>query len=246
MLAAAFPNATYLGLPLLENTFGPWARSIAIQFDMFACFPLVLTVGIIIANRFGNKPETVHPLLSLFSVVPLWAVAIAVTLNLFQVGSPVWVRLEVADPPTVLRELPSHRPSDTWFGGNTRVGELCYATETRALLHLENLPVLSRSAVTPVRIRNLAPSPLALERLKLPVPLLALYSDRRGRLWTQGVTLTRTEESDMATLDVRPGPPSEIEDSTLMSPARNHQESTLWTRAFSGLLGLARVEEEPT
>jgi predicted permease len=91
MLAAAFPNATYLGLPLLENTFGPWARSIAIQFDMFACFPLVLTVGIVIANRFGNKPDNVHPLLSLFSVAPLWAVAIAVTLNLLEVSSPVWI-----------------------------------------------------------------------------------------------------------------------------------------------------------
>jgi predicted permease len=91
MLAAAFPNATYLGLPLLENTFGPWARSIAIQFDMFACFPLVLTVGIIIANRFGSKPQPGHPLLSLISVVPLWAVAVAITLNLLQVGSPAWV-----------------------------------------------------------------------------------------------------------------------------------------------------------
>ncbi len=91
MLAAAFPNATYLGLPLLENTFGSWARSIAIQFDMFACFPLVLTVGIVIANRFGNKPQPGNVLLSLLSVVPLWAVALAVTLNLLQIGSPVWV-----------------------------------------------------------------------------------------------------------------------------------------------------------
>jgi len=91
MLAAAFPNATYLGLPLLENTFGAWARSIAIQFDMFACFPLVLTVGIFIASRYGNKPSTKHPLVSLLSVVPLWAVAVAVTLNLLQVGAPAWI-----------------------------------------------------------------------------------------------------------------------------------------------------------
>lgn len=90
LLASAFPNATYLGLPLLENTFGPWARSIAIQFDMFACFPLVLTVGIMIANRFGTQPRNSHPFMSLIKVVPIWFVVIAVTLNLNQVPSPVW------------------------------------------------------------------------------------------------------------------------------------------------------------
>ena len=90
LLAAAFPNATYLGLPLLENTFGTWARSIAIQFDMFACFPLVLTVGIMIANRYGSQPQRLHPFLSLLTVVPIWFVVIAVALNLLQVPSPVW------------------------------------------------------------------------------------------------------------------------------------------------------------
>ena len=144
----------------------------------------------------------------------------------------------------MLRELPSHRPSDTWFGKNTREGELCYATETRALLNLDHLPVLNRSAVTPVRICNHAPSPLLLERLKLPVPLLALYGDRRGRLWTQGVTLTRSEESDMATVDVLAGAPAEAGRTVLMTPARETPEAGLWTRAFSGLLGFGQIEEE--
>jgi len=91
ILAATFPNATYLGLPLLENTFGAWARSIAIQFDMFACLPLVLTVGIVIANRYGNNPQPMHPVLSLLRVVPLWAAALAVTLNLSKVKPIAWL-----------------------------------------------------------------------------------------------------------------------------------------------------------
>ena len=159
------------------------------------------------------------------------------------VGSPIWVRLEAGEPPAVLRELPSHRPSDTWFGMNTREGELCYATETRALLNLDNLPVLSRNSVTPVRILNHAPSPLLLERLKLPVPMLTLFSDRKSRLWTQGVTLTRSEESDMATLDVLAGAPAEAGETVLMTPARETPEAGAWTRAFSGLLGLGQSEE---
>ena len=160
------------------------------------------------------------------------------------VGSPVWVRVEVGEPGSTLRELPSRRPSDTWFGGTTLDGELCYATRTRARLNPENLPILSRSAVTPVLIRNQAPTPLFLERLKLPVPLLSLFCDRQTRLWTEGVTLTRTEESDMASLEVRQGASAEAAGAELLTPPRARAETNLWIRAFSSLLGFARGEEE--
>ena len=57
ILAAAFPNVTYLGLPVLEATFGPWARSVAIQYDLFACTPLLFTVGALIGARYGVSPS---------------------------------------------------------------------------------------------------------------------------------------------------------------------------------------------
>ena len=91
ILAATFPNATYLGLPLLENTFGSWARSIAIQFDMFAALPLVLTVGIMVASRYGNQPAKTHPILSLYKVVPLWVAILAVILNLNNIKPAPWL-----------------------------------------------------------------------------------------------------------------------------------------------------------
>jgi hypothetical protein len=91
MLAAAFPNVTYLGLPVLEATFGPWARGIAIQYDLFACTPLLLTVGIITARRHGTAADTdaqsgvLRPLLQ---VPALWAAFLAMLLNLGGVPSP--------------------------------------------------------------------------------------------------------------------------------------------------------------
>lgn len=91
ILAATFPNATYLGIPLLENTFGHWARSIAIQFDMFAALPLVLTAGIMVAGRYGNQPVKTHPILSLYKVIPLWAAALAVFLNLSDIKPAPWL-----------------------------------------------------------------------------------------------------------------------------------------------------------
>lgn len=82
VLAAAFPNATYLGLPVLEKALGPWARAVAIQYDLFACTPLLMTVGVLVARFHGSRGDPENPLAALAKVPPLWAVAIAVGLNL--------------------------------------------------------------------------------------------------------------------------------------------------------------------
>ena len=88
ILAAAFPNATYLGLPVLETTFGPWARSVAIQYDLLACTPILLTLGIALASRFGTANKSSSMLLDLLRVPPLWAMAVAIALNLSGVPTP--------------------------------------------------------------------------------------------------------------------------------------------------------------
>ena len=88
LLAAAFPNATYLGLPVLEATLGMPARSIAIQYDLFACTPILLTLGIWIAARYGSKSHDETPLQSLRKVPAVWAALLAILLNLFGVPIP--------------------------------------------------------------------------------------------------------------------------------------------------------------
>ena len=83
ILAAAFPNVTYLGLPVLEQTFGSWARSVVIQMDLFATSPVLFTIGIMIARHYGDDPaEKPKSALSFFNAPPFWAAAIAVILNL--------------------------------------------------------------------------------------------------------------------------------------------------------------------
>ncbi len=83
ILAAGFPNATYLGLPVLEATFGEWARGTAIQFDLFASTPLLLTAGILIARHYrdGEMGGDESPLITLLKVPPIWAAMAAVVLN---------------------------------------------------------------------------------------------------------------------------------------------------------------------
>jgi hypothetical protein len=89
ILAATFPNVTYLGLPVLEATFGAWARSVAIQFDLFACTPLLFTLGVLVAARYGTSPAGVTGMMrELLRIPALWAGAAAVLLNLLGVHMP--------------------------------------------------------------------------------------------------------------------------------------------------------------
>ena len=89
VLAASFPNATYMGLPVLESLYGDAGRSIAIQYDLFACTPLLLTVGILLASFYGQRENPVSLWRSLLRVPPLWAALFGVLVNLAGIDMPV-------------------------------------------------------------------------------------------------------------------------------------------------------------
>jgi predicted permease len=92
ILAAAFPNVTYLGLPVLEQIFGGWARSVAIQMDLFAEAPFLFTIGIMLARHYGvDDSEKPKSTLSFLNAPPFWAAALAVMLNLNGVVAPDWL-----------------------------------------------------------------------------------------------------------------------------------------------------------
>jgi len=111
ILAAAFPNATYLGLPVLEQTFGSWARSVAIQIDLFAAAPVLFTLGTMIARHYGEESsENARSMLSYLNAPPFWAAAVAVILNLNGVAAPFWLvgvlqKLSAAVVPLMLFSL---------------------------------------------------------------------------------------------------------------------------------------------
>ena len=89
ILAVAFPNVTYMGLPVLEATFGPWARSVAIQYDLFACTPLLFTLGVFIAARMGSAGgQTTFLFQDILRIPAMWAAVLAVLLNAFDVPVP--------------------------------------------------------------------------------------------------------------------------------------------------------------
>lgn len=114
------------------------------------------------------------------------------------ISTVLWARVTVGEQ--TLAELPGVRLSDTWFGADTRRGELCYASQTRALLSLDNIQYSPMRAITPITIDNQGDDNVRLERINVPVPNLTLYCDGE-RFWTSGVRILR--EKNLATANVQ-------------------------------------------
>lgn len=113
------------------------------------------------------------------------------------VSTPVWLALstktgrKVAEIPTVILK-------ESWFGPDTRNGQLCYAARTAARLASEDIDVSPFRAYTIIRIENRSPEPFAVRRVRLPTPYLSLHRAADGRLFTPAVKVVRTGDTEGA------------------------------------------------
>jgi hypothetical protein len=164
------------------------------------------------------------------------AVPAGVRLELY-VTTPVWIVARAGGNVPLLDE-PSLRLSDTWFGPNTLEGELAYAIRTAARLELEELPRRPHRAITKVVVVNGARETLVLEKLKVPVAGLVLYTSQRSGLWTDQVTLERKQGGGVAEASVGAGPNVPGVDAERIAEPRVTTPSRFSLNAFGRLLGV--------
>jgi len=153
----------------------------------------------------------------------------------FYISSPVCIRLQLKQPDLLLQEIQTQRLSDTWFGPDTRVGELCYADKTQARHSKEELPVRAHKAVTPVTVKNNSGRMMSIEKLSLPIPYLSLYGLADGSLWTDMVHIDHQDDTDLSPLSTHKQFPKGSGDIVLLAKPRLHFEKHGLFRAFSGL-----------
>lgn len=149
----------------------------------------------------------------------------------FYISSPVCVSIELGEEKIRLQELPTVQLSDTWFGPSTREGELCYAAKTQARNNKSEVPLRSHRAVTPVTLHNKSDAMLAIEKLSIPLPFLAVYGQLDGSLWTDPVFLEHHGEDQLATLKIGSKPAGAIP----LSPARIPVQKNKVVRAIINL-----------
>lgn len=151
------------------------------------------------------------------------------------VSTPLWLRIRLGEN-RVLTEIPSIRPSDSWFGPNTREGELCYSSTTEGRTRVEDIPFRAHRAVTPVSIRNPQEDDLRVERIRIPVEYLSLYRDASGFLWTESMHFERGTRNELTSRHIDKGPPATAPGATLLAHPREERDRSGLVRTFSSLI----------
>lgn len=149
------------------------------------------------------------------------------------ISTPLWIQMRLGASAT--HEVPSFRPSDTWFGPSTREGELCYAARTTGRFRLADLPMRPHRAVTPLVVQNAASDQLLVERAQIPMQHLALYETDNHVLWTQAVTLHREEDVEGARVRIKPGAPPDAANATCAAEPREPLKKNLVMSTFKAI-----------
>jgi hypothetical protein len=153
------------------------------------------------------------------------------------VSSPLWLAFYANEETLSISDLPFWLPSDSWFGPNTMVGELCYSKYTDAKLTLDNIQKRSHRAITTINISNEHDEVLTIERISLPTPFLNLYVDATHQFWTDKVNLIHHLDGDRPSFDIKNLiKESAKTDLTLVSAAREVADANTFMRSIKSLV----------
>lgn len=152
-------------------------------------------------------------------------------------GSPVWLKVEVDTPLIEFYQTPLQRPSDTWFGSNTREGEICYAMRTRAHLQRAYIPERPHRAMTELHVVNKSRELLPVDRIRVPLPAMTLFATAAGQLWTSELIYEHHSNVELAKLKLTDRPPSHTTQAEVVAPPRETLPRNTVMRAFGGLIG---------
>jgi len=123
-------------------------------------------------------------------------------------STPLSLRLSDGDG-IPLTTIASVLPVETWFGASTIDGVLAYASRTMGRLALGELLLRRHRAVTAVTLHNRARDAMAVERIHVPMPSLALYVAQDDcTLWTNALTIERDAGGTTGRVAVGKGPPA--------------------------------------
>jgi len=101
IIAAAFGNVTFIGIPLSKLLFADWTMRVAVEYMLVANVLLLFTAGAILARSFsdnskaniGKSASAVFKEYRFILKQPvLWAALLGLILNLANVAMPAWMK----------------------------------------------------------------------------------------------------------------------------------------------------------
>lgn len=151
------------------------------------------------------------------------------------VSLPLWYQVQDGSPGAVILDEAIVQPSDTWHGPNTRIGQLCYASRTRAgVVLMDRLP---HRVIAPLEVRNDSGTELKVERVKVPTPHLSVFADEHGELWTESIVFQKEDSEAQADIRIEPDSRPAGRTMELLSGPRMRAEKKFAWHAFGEIFG---------
>lgn len=94
ILATAWCNAMYMGLPITTAVVGDHVGRVPILFDYLGMTPLLFTIGAVMSARYGTRLKTATlgtGLMEVLRLPPIVAIALGIVVNLLNVTPPSWL-----------------------------------------------------------------------------------------------------------------------------------------------------------
>ncbi|MBU2713139.1 hypothetical protein [Zooshikella harenae] len=146
----------------------------------------------------------------------------------------LWFRICTGHNRVLLCQIPIRALSDTWFGPNTQLGQLCYASKTRAVINKNLISIKPYRAIIPVTIVNNQSHMLSIEKINIPAPTLELRQNQEGLLWTTGITLIQTKsKSEIKLADPKNEYSTRFSQWELINAAETPLEEGLISKAYN-------------
>ncbi len=115
---------------------------------------------------------------------------------------PLFLRIELEEPYSMIEEIPVLHSPKTWFGETTIIGHVCYATRIKAVLDKKELVNRPYRAISQLVIENRGEDSLNVERLKVPAPHLSLFQREDGLFVTSVIHYIRDSSGQIKTVDI--------------------------------------------
>lgn len=94
ILASAWCNAMYMGLPITTAVVGEHVGRVPILFDYLGMTPLLFTVGAVMSARYGTRLETASlgkGIREVLRLPPIIAIALGTVVNILNATPPSWL-----------------------------------------------------------------------------------------------------------------------------------------------------------
>lgn len=143
-------------------------------------------------------------------------------------------------PENLIKEIPSRRLSDTWFG-EPDSGEAAFALGNEYFLNFETLKTSPLDVICPISVYNNSPNTLEIQRQIIRVEFLSLYKNAE-KIVTSLAQVEYKGQQDLSSADYHYSKIYNGEKQEILAKPRNNSEKSLLKINFHSIKNIYKID----